>query len=196
MYGRSPRLPIDLAFYLQKDDNTTSHSQYAQEWRERMKQAYDIVTKRTVSSQSSAKTRYDRKPASSVLQVGDRVLVRNLSERGGPGKLRNYWERLIHVVVRICSPDAPVYVVQPEQGGRSRTLHRNMLLPCDNLERQPTRQQKSPSAKTSRPVAYPRTPVMLTTATRSGSTRFRLPQLNHLPHRFCDLMQKPLCQEQ
>ena len=103
-----------------------------------MKQAYDIVAQRVAKRQASSKVRYDKKPASAVLQPGDRVLVRNLSERGGPGKLRNFWEKVIHVVVKRCNQEGPVYTVKPETGnGRTRTLHRNMLLPCDFRELDP-----------------------------------------------------------
>ena len=54
--------------------------------------------------------------------------------RGGTGKLRNHWEESIHVVIRQVGEEIPVYEVKPEQGrGRSRILHRNLLLPCDHL---------------------------------------------------------------
>ena len=64
---------------------------------------------------------------------GDRVLVRNLTVRGAPGKLRPYWEQEIYVVIQ-KRKDMPVYEVKPETGnGRSRVLHHNLLLPCSYL---------------------------------------------------------------
>ncbi|KAI3373054.1 hypothetical protein L3Q82_006396 [Scortum barcoo] len=63
-------------------------------------------------------------------------LSRNMTPRGGPGKLRNHWE---DVVSHSCPPsqvskDIPVYELRPEKGkGRSRILHRNLLLSCDHL---------------------------------------------------------------
>ena len=62
------------------------------------------------------------------------MLVRNLSERGGPGKLRSHWEQEVHIIVE-QKGDLPVYEVTPEgRKGKSRTLHRNLLLPCDFLQ--------------------------------------------------------------
>ena len=54
------------------------------------------------------KKSHDKKMFGATLNVGDRVLVRNFSERGGTGNLRSHWENEIHVVVRKKDENIPV----------------------------------------------------------------------------------------
>ena len=57
--------------------------------------------------------------------------MRCLSERGGPGKLRSYWEQQVHVLVGQTG-NPPVLEVRPEiLTGKPRVLHINLLLPFD-----------------------------------------------------------------
>ncbi|XP_054915061.1 uncharacterized protein LOC129378683 [Poeciliopsis prolifica] len=98
-----------------------------------MQQAYEIATKYATCVSNRGKKGYDKRVYGADLQPGGRVLVRNLSERGGPGKLRSFWEDKVHIITKRRSDISPVYEVVPEGGGKSRVLHRNLLLPCDSL---------------------------------------------------------------
>jgi len=134
LFNRNPRLPIDLIFGINDEEGYNSHQEYAQKWQQQMKEAYDIASQTIKKTTAREKTYYDQKRQSTVLSPGDRVLVRNMSESGGPGKLRSYWEDQIHLVVSQKGKDSPVYEVKPESGsGRGRILHRNMLMPCNAL---------------------------------------------------------------
>lgn len=99
-----------------------------------MQEAHKIARENVGKAAVRRKKHYDRKLRSTTLYPGNRVLVRNLTPRGGTGKLRNHWEETIHTVVRRMKEDLPIYEVKPEIGkGRSRVLHRNLLLSCDHL---------------------------------------------------------------
>lgn len=145
LYGRSPRLPIDMLLGLNTEQGVSNHCDYMGKWKQSMKEAYEITKENAHKAAMRSKKNYDSKVRSSVLHPGDRVLIRNLTPRGGPGKLRNHWEDSVHTVVRQVGHDIPVYELRPEQGkGRSRVLHRNLLLPCDHL---PLESKVQPRAK-------------------------------------------------
>ncbi len=45
MFGRQPRLPIDLAFGLPVDGQSDSHSKYVQGLKSRLEESYRVATK-------------------------------------------------------------------------------------------------------------------------------------------------------
>lgn len=133
LFGREPTLPIDLMFPRERA-SPQSHAGYAEKWRGSMQEAYNIAQENMRKAGERGQKHYNQRAWSSVLEPGDHVLIRNLSERGGPGKIRSYWESKVHVVKERRGANSPVYVVKPlDEEGRERTLHRNLLLPCPYL---------------------------------------------------------------
>lgn len=131
LFGREPTLPVDLIFPRRGEEGHQSQAGYAEKWREVMQEAYAMARQNMKKSARRGQKNYNKHAWSSTLESGDHVLVRNLTPRGGTGKLRNFWENMIYVVKGRKGPDSPVYVVEPLQGtGRRRVIHRNLLLPC------------------------------------------------------------------
>ena len=79
-----------------------------------------------------------------VLELVEPALVRNLSETGGPGKLRSYWKETIYIVKERIA-DGPVHkVIRVTVGKRVRTLHRNLFHLVNVLPDCPTQQSQGP----------------------------------------------------
>ncbi len=119
MSGRSPRLPIDLAFSLKEKDELTNYPQYLAKWRMAIHEAYFKASIAANMNRQRGKKHYDSKVRSAVLQPGDRILVRDLSPRRGPGKLRSFWEEDVHIVVSLPRIQASLC----ENGKFTSSLH-------------------------------------------------------------------------
>ncbi|KAL6455421.1 hypothetical protein MHYP_G00361230 [Metynnis hypsauchen] len=133
MFGRQPRLPIDIAFGLPvKGASSTSHCQYVKNLKSYLKESYSIAIKNAKKVADKNKKRFDMRVRESCLEIGDRVLVRNLRLRN-KHKLADRWEPTVYVVQKRAG-ELPVYTVCPAgQDGPTRTLHRDLLLPCGFL---------------------------------------------------------------
>ncbi|XP_029957362.1 protein NYNRIN-like [Salarias fasciatus] len=133
MFGRKPRLAVDLAFGLPLNkDRKVTHMQYVESLKKRLEESYKLASQNAQKVADKNKARFDSKITVSELEPGDRVLVRNVRLRG-KNKLADKWEADIHVVVKRAG-SLPVYTVKPEsKQGPSRTLHRDLLLPCSFL---------------------------------------------------------------
>lgn len=151
MFGRQPRLPIDLAFNVPLNrHHHKSHSQYVQTLKTHLQESYELAVKNAAKTAERNKIRFDKHVTESTLDVGDRVLVRNVRLRG-KHKLADKWEGTVHVVVNRRA-DLPVYTVKPEnQDGPLRTLHRDLLLPCGflSLEADPPAVSNKPRTRPS-----------------------------------------------
>ena len=153
-FGCSPRLPIDVLFDLEVETGAKSHVEYVTKWKSAMQEAYSLASKSARKNAMRRKKNYDKRVRSSAMQVGDRVLVCNLTPRGGLGNLRAFWEDQIHIVVTRKGEGSPVYDVRPESSqGPTRTLHRNLLLPCDYLLGKPW-EDLPPVKKTKKAAPY------------------------------------------
>ena len=136
LFGRKPRLPIDLILEPTNKATQQTYSKFVDDWRNQMNQVYKIASTSSSCRKRKDIARHDSKgPLTAVLEKGDRVLIRNLSKRGGTGKIRSFWEDKMHVIIENLNSENITYKVQPENdlNGKIHTLHRNMLLSCDNL---------------------------------------------------------------
>lgn len=141
MFGREPRLPIDLAFGINVQEQKTL-TKYMEDLRGRMKKAYELASTAAAQARDKQKDYYDLKARECNIREGDRVLVKIVSFEG-KHKIADRWEEDVYIVQKQPNPTIPVYTVFKENGeGRKRTLHRNLLLPIGHLDGFRQRQSK------------------------------------------------------
>ena len=130
MFGRHPRLPIDIEFGLNKPNcsDNSSKSRYIQKLRRRLNYAFQKASKYSDQQAKKCKQGYDRSVKGPQLHENDLVLVKIVAHKGRH-KLQDRWEPEEYVVIEQPIAGTPVYKVKPVNGNNVRTLHRNLLLP-------------------------------------------------------------------
>ena len=103
-------------------------SKFVSKLNERLQFAYEKAELLAQQEAQRQKRLYDKRSRDFVLSPGDLVLVR-IVKWTARHKIQDKWEDEEYVVISQPDPEIPVYKVQPVDGGKVRTLHRNLLLP-------------------------------------------------------------------
>ena len=150
VFGRHPRLPLDIALGLENGEDHRSYTDFVKSLRKRLEDSYRIASEAADHSRAQQKKLYDSRIRGAMIQVGDRVLVRALAF-DGKHKLADRWEEDVYIVHSQPNAHVPVFMVEKEKGhGKARTLHRNLLLPIGSLPLPDTDPKKT--TKSSDPV--------------------------------------------
>ena len=194
LFGRQPRLPIDLAFGLPVFEKTsTSHSQYVEKLKSHLEDSYKIATENAEKVMGRNKVRFDKHVTASDLSIGDRVLVRNVKLRG-KHKLADRWEPDVYVVQKKAGT-LPVYTVKPETKDRPvRTLHRDLLLPCGYLSPASIPEKLKPNPIRSSTPVTPKPPTLPDPEDPDLLPLFLpdIPDLNSSPNGFTTIIDLPI----
>ena len=126
MYGRVPRLPVDVVFkQVLKDPVVTDFNTYAGKLMANLHEAATIAQQHTRKQQQHQAKVYNKKAHGTHLNIGDRVLLANKAERG-KRKLADKWEPTMYTVIG-RNPQTHVYQVR-DDSGRTKVVHRNLML--------------------------------------------------------------------
>ncbi|KAJ8385115.1 hypothetical protein AAFF_G00192560 [Aldrovandia affinis] len=132
MFGRVPRLPVDVMFHhVLEDTNVVSHHEFVHHLKRDLSEAAQVAQKNAIGEQDRHAKIYNRKVRGMPLAVGDRVLLANRGERG-KRKVADRWDSTPFDVVSVRST-INVYRIKDAVTGKERVVHGNMLLPVDFL---------------------------------------------------------------
>lgn len=132
MYGRVPRLPVDIMFHnVERDNDITDYNSYVKKMSDDLKEALTLAQVNASSSQQRQADLYNRRTKGTDIEEGDRVLLAN---RGGRGrrKLADRWESTLYTVVSKDSK-CHTYRIRHHSTGQERVVHRNLLLQANFL---------------------------------------------------------------
>lgn len=132
MFGRIPRLPIDIMFqHVLCDERVVSHHEFVTTLRRDLSTAAEIARKHSLREQNRHTILYNRKVKGAPLVVGDRVLLANRALKGMK-KVADKWDSVVYEVQSV-RPEINVYRIKDSQTGREKVVHRNLLLPVSFL---------------------------------------------------------------
>ncbi|KAK0137889.1 Retrovirus-related Pol polyprotein from transposon 297 [Merluccius polli] len=131
MYGRTPRLPVDLMFEsVLLDGDTVDIDAYVSSLGRDLREAMTVAQSNAVKQQRRQSELYNRRAKGQLVSVGDRVLLANKGERG-KRKLADRWEGTIYTVLSVNTTTHTFRIRSP--AGNVKTVHRNLIMPVNFL---------------------------------------------------------------
>ena len=95
MLRRKPYLPRDVLLETDTFPVKRNYSEYLETWKRGMKDVfYTALKNSTARKTNDAERKLHSGPYLGVLEPGDHSLIRNLTPRGGPGKLRSFGSKI------------------------------------------------------------------------------------------------------
>ncbi|KAL2100544.1 hypothetical protein ACEWY4_002305 [Coilia grayii] len=132
MFGRTPRMPVDVMFHhVLKDTSVVSRHEFVQRLKKDLTEAALVAQRNSSKQQDRHAEFYNRKVRGVPLAVGDRVLLANRGEKGKK-KIADRWNSTPFDVVSVRS-SINVYRIRDAVTGKEKVVHRNILLPVDFL---------------------------------------------------------------
>lgn len=127
MFGRIPRLPVDVMFHnAERDCDITDYDSYVKRVRDDLREALTLAQANADASQQRQARLHNLKAKGTDIEEGDQVLVANKGERGRR-KLADKWSPTIYTVVS-RDPRCHTYRIKNTSTGQEKVVHRNLLL--------------------------------------------------------------------
>ena len=129
MFGRRPRLPVNLLFpTVRQDENSRTTDEYVTSLYDKLKSALVSARDATLLEAQRQKWLYDHRAGAVELHPGDKVLVKLDAFRGQWPKLKNRWGDALYTVVKCVVDGIPAYEVENDANKKRQVLHRARLL--------------------------------------------------------------------
>ena len=129
MFGRRPRLPVDLLFpTVRRDENTRTTDEYVTSLYDKLKLALASAMDTAILKAQRQKRHYDCKAGMVELHLGDKMLVKLDAFRGQWQKLKNRWGDTLYTVVKRVADGIPAYEVENNMNKKRQVLHWARLL--------------------------------------------------------------------
>ena len=124
LFGREPRLPVDVEFGLQRagQKGSPGESNYISQLKRRLQFAYRKAKCMAQKQQARHRGLYNLRCRGATLSVGDLVLFKQTAWKGRH-KIQDKWEDREYQVVDQPTPGIPVYTVKCLTGGQTKVLH-------------------------------------------------------------------------
>ena len=129
MFGRRPRLPVDLLFTtVRQDENSWTTDEYITSLYDKLKLALVLARDTTILEAQRQKRLYNCKAGAVELYPGDKVLVKLDAFRGPRRKLKNRWGDALYTVVKCVADGIPAYEVENDANKKRQVLPQARLL--------------------------------------------------------------------